>query len=67
MKKIEVTMDVITGKETTIERDETPDEKLIREQLEQEVILIAEKKSKIEAIYEKLGLTPDEIKLLTSR
>jgi hypothetical protein len=66
MKKIEVTIDAITGEESTMERDETPDEKAIRQQLEQEAILIAEKKAKIEAIYEKLGLTADEMKLLTS-
>lgn len=64
MKRIEVTIDAITGEESRIERDETPDEKLIREQLEQQAIDIVENKNKIEAIYHKLGLTPDEVKLL---
>lgn len=68
MKKIEVIIDVITGEETSIERDETPQEKIERETLEKEIAQRKlEEESKAAArqtILDRLGLTEEEAKLL---
>lgn len=70
MKKIEKIVDIETGQERFIERDETADEKRNREENEK---LVAELKSQEDAnrvakaaILEKLGITENEAKLLLS-
>jgi len=70
MKKTEKIFNVQTGEETIIERDETPSEKLIRENWEKQIAndavvsqANAEAKS---ALLNKLGITEDEAKLLLS-
>lgn len=68
MKRIEKVIDIKTGEETIIERDETAAEKKIREQIEKQV---AAEKAEAEAkdaarqaILDRLGLSSDEAKLL---
>lgn len=70
MKIIEKIVDVTTGEETIVERDETAQEKLQRELVEAQIAErleaeanAAQKKS---ALLEKLGITEDEAKLLLS-
>jgi hypothetical protein len=68
MKKTEKIFNVQTGEETIIERDETPSEKLIRENWEKDSIK-AEAESEARelaksALLDKLGITADEAKLL---
>jgi antitoxin component of RelBE/YafQ-DinJ toxin-antitoxin module len=68
MKIIEKTFDIATGEETIIERDETAQE--IAERLEREAKFAeaqAEAEAKAtarQAVFEKLGLTPDEVAAL---
>lgn len=70
MKKIEVIIDVITGEETSIERDETPQEKSEREALEKEIAQrkIEEENKAIarQALLVQLGITEEQAKLLLS-
>jgi hypothetical protein len=70
MKKVEKIFNAATGEETIIERDETPEEKLEREELE---IKIAAAKAEAEAkatakaaLLEQLGITEEQAKLLLS-
>ena len=70
MKKVEVIIDVITGEETQIERDETPAEKKGREDLAAQVAIeLAEAEAKAIAkadLLAKLGITAEEATLLLS-
>lgn len=68
MKIKEKILDLTTGEETIIERDETADEKKARESLQAEI-----KAAKVEAeikatarqtIADRLGLTADELQVL---
>jgi hypothetical protein len=68
MKKIEKTVNAITGEETIVEREETTEEKKYRLELEK---LGAEQQAEAEAkaqakaeLFERLGITADEAKLL---
>ena len=68
MKIIEKEFNVLTGKETITEREETAAEKKVREKFEAEIL---DKQAKAEAkatqrqaILDKLGLTADEARLL---
>lgn len=68
MLKIEKILDIVTGEETIIEREETTEEKEIREALEKEHAdklkeQAKKAKNRIEVLA-KLGLTEDEIQTL---
>jgi hypothetical protein len=68
MKRIDVNIDAITGEETITERDETAQEKAEREAAEAKFAAReAEAEAKElarQAIFDRLGLTADEAKLL---
>jgi hypothetical protein len=68
MKIIEKEFDVLTGKETITERNETPQEKLERQEFEAKIKaeeLELETKAKTRAvILERLGITAEEAALL---
>jgi DNA-binding protein YbaB len=68
MKITEKILDLTTGEETIIERDETAVEKKDREKLQKEIAAAnAEAEAKATArqeILDRLGLTADEAKLL---
>lgn len=68
MKIIQKIVDVTTGEETIIERDETAEETKVREEWEKHCAeLAAEQASKDaakQAVLEKLGLSPDEVAAL---
>lgn len=68
MKIIEKIYDVETGEENIIEREETLQEKKLREKAEAETALrISEMQKKAEAkaaLFERLGITEEEAKLL---
>ena len=68
MKIIQKIVDVTTGKETIIERDETAEELKARENWEkQSAELAAEQASKVaarQAVLDKLGLSADEVAAL---
>jgi hypothetical protein len=68
MKKTEKIFNVQTGEETIIERDETPSEKLIRENWEKQIAndaVIAQANAEAKsALLEKLGISEDEARLL---
>jgi len=70
MKITEKIYDIATGEETITERDETPQEEAIR--LEQIALFAAEqaeaqaRATARAAILDRLGLTPEEAKLLLS-
>jgi len=70
MKMIEKIIDISTGEETIIERDETPEETKLRLDYENKVsrILDYEETKAVEkaALLAKLGITEDEAKLLLS-
>lgn len=70
MKITEKIVDLATGEETIVERDETAAEKLEREKSEAEAqaraIAQTEAESKRLALLAKLGITQDEAKLLLS-
>ena len=70
MKKTEKIFNVQTGEETIIERDETPSEKLIRQnwekQIAKEAVISHANSEAKSALLEKLGITEDEAKLLLS-
>ena len=70
MKKIEKIFNAETGDETIVERDETPTEKLEREQDEiaaAERLAEAEKRAIAKSeLLAKLGITAEEAKLLLS-
>lgn len=70
MKRIDVVIDALTGEETRTERDETPEEKIFREQTEEynKKIEMELKQRAIarQAILDRLGLTEEEAKLLLS-
>lgn len=61
MKKIEKIVDLVTGEETVLEREETIEEKDLRKKLELEAETKAAQK---QAILDRIGLTADEAKLL---
>jgi hypothetical protein len=68
MKKTEKIFNVQTGEETIIERDETPSEKLIREnwgkQIANDAVVSQANAEAKSALLAKLGITADEAKLL---
>jgi hypothetical protein len=68
MKYLEKIVDITTGEETIVEREETAADKKLREQRAKEFAAIqaeAEaKKTQRQAILDRLGLTADEAKLL---
>ncbi len=70
MKITEIDYNVVTGKETIIERNETDAEKTFREKKEAEfATAIAEAEVKAiakKALLTKLGITAEEAKLLLS-
>ena len=70
MKISEKTFNIQTGEETITERDETPQEKSEREQLEKSnAVTQAENEAKATAkaaLLAKLGITADEAALLLS-
>lgn len=70
MKIIEKILDIETGEETVIEREETADEKKARLDAEaQRAAMEAERlqaEQAKQAILDRLGLTADEAKLLLS-
>lgn len=68
MKIININIDAITGEETITERDETAAEKKAREKHEANLLLqeaeAQAKEAARQAIFDRLGLTADEAKLL---
>jgi hypothetical protein len=70
MKKVEKIFDASTGEETIVERDETPEEKLEREELEilhakiQQEIELREKQR--QKLLDRLGITVEELKIILS-
>jgi hypothetical protein len=71
MKRSEKIFDIITGEENIIERNETPGEKLERENAELRQAAIIEHQAQAEAkataraeILNRLGLTADEAAIL---
>lgn len=68
MKIIEKNVDVLTGEETIIERDETAEEIEVRENWEKHCADLAteqaERDAARQAVLEKLGLSADEVKAL---
>ena len=70
MKRLEKIIDIQTGEETIIERDETPDEAKERQEYELRAAKIAaDEKAKDAArqvILDKLGITQEEASLLIS-
>jgi hypothetical protein len=68
MKITEKIFDINTDKETVLERDETANEKKIREKEEKEIkALKAEAQAKAQAkaaILDRIGLTADELKTI---
>ena len=70
MKRLEKILDIQTGEETIVERDETPDETNERQKYELRAAKIdADEKAKDAArqvILDKLGLTEEEASLLLS-
>ena len=64
MKIIEKDYNILTGKETITERDETPEETKARENHEKavkkELAELQAKEAARQAVLEKLGLTADE-------
>jgi hypothetical protein len=70
MKRTEKIFNVQTGEETIIERDETPSEKLIRENWEQEIaanaVISQANATAKAALLTQLGITEEQAKLLLS-
>lgn len=70
MKIVEKYFDIVTQEETTIERDETPEEALAREANEQRIAELArveaENQRRREELLNRLGITEEEAKLLLS-
>jgi hypothetical protein len=70
MKKIDVVIDALTGEQTETERDETPTEKKVREDLAVQVAKdLADEKANATAkaaLLAKLGITAEEAALLLS-
>ena len=70
MKIVDVVFDVLTGEETRTERDETPTEKKLREEIAAQnakEAAEAEIKAKAKAdLLAKLGITAEEATLLLS-
>lgn len=73
MKRSEKIFDITTGEETIIERDETPGEKLERENAELRQAAIIKNQAEAEAkaiakiaLLDKLGITAEEATLLLS-
>ena len=68
MKITEKIVNVQTGEETIIERNETTDEKKAREALEKEFVAAqaaeAAKAAQKQAVLDRLGLTAEEAQLL---
>lgn len=68
MRIIEKNVNVITGEETIIERDETAEEVKAREDWEKHCAQLAaeqaERDAARQAVLDKLGLSPDEVKAL---
>ena len=68
MKIVDVVFDVLTGEETRTERDETPTEKKLREEIAaQNAKEAAEAEAKAiakAAILDRIGLTADELKTI---
>jgi hypothetical protein len=70
MKRTEKIFNVQTGEETIIERDETPSEKFIRENWEQEIaanaVISQANATAKAALLTQLGITEEQAKLLLS-
>lgn len=68
MKKVDVVIDVLTGERTETERDETPEEKKLREdwakQVKAELAEAEAKEAQRQAIADRLGLTAEELQVL---
>ena len=68
MKIVDVVFDVLTGEETRTERNETPTEKKLREEIAaQNAKEAAEAEAKAiakAAILDRIGLTADELKTI---
>jgi hypothetical protein len=68
MKIVDVVFDVLTGEETRTERNETPTEKKLREEIAAQNVKEAAEAEAREiakaAILDRLGLTADELKTI---
>ena len=68
MKIVDVVFDVLTGEETRTERNETPTEKKLREEIAaqnaKEAAEAEAKETAKAAILDRIGLTADELKTI---